>query len=99
MMMLSVPFLYFFLPETKNVPLCVSPCFGGHRIFLTALHSEEMDRLFAPGLKAWNANKVVMADVRAARGANLFGQTASVDSEEKGADYAEHNEKASANGI
>jgi len=79
MMMLSIPYLYFLLPETKNVPL------------------EEMNRLFAPGLKPWKAYKVVMADVRAIHGSDVYVHSASMDSEEKGVGSVEHNEKASVN--
>ncbi|KAI5474883.1 MFS transporter, quinate permease [Pseudohyphozyma bogoriensis] len=50
MMVLSIPYLVFFLPETKNIPL------------------EEMDRLFAPGVNVWNANKIVMAELQRERG-------------------------------
>lgn len=80
MMILSIPYLYLLLPETKNVPL------------------EEMDRLFAPGLKPWKANKVVMADVRAARGSDVYPRSASMDSEEKGVGSVEHHEQTSGHG-
>jgi len=49
MMVVSVPYIVFFLPETKAVPL------------------EEMDRLFAPGVRSWTANKVVMAEIQRER--------------------------------
>lgn len=58
-----------------------------------------MDRLFAPGLKPWKAYKVVMADVRALHDSTIDVQTASLDSEEKGAGYMKHNEKDGANGV
>jgi hypothetical protein len=68
-----------------------------HKYSNAPYFSEEMDRLFAPGLKPWKAYKVVMADVRALHDSAVDMQTASLDSEEKGAGY-EHNEKAGANG-
>lgn len=49
MMVVSVPYIVYFLPETKAVPL------------------EEMDRLFAPGVASWGANKKVMAELRRER--------------------------------
>lgn len=50
MMVLSVPFVVFLLPETKSIPL------------------EEMDRLWAPEINTWNANKIVMAELQRERG-------------------------------
>ncbi|KAL8284116.1 hypothetical protein RQP46_004865 [Phenoliferia psychrophenolica] len=50
MMMISIPFIVFLLPETMHVPL------------------EEMDRLFAPGMSTWNANKIVMSELQRERG-------------------------------
>jgi hypothetical protein len=100
MMVLSIPFLYLLLPETKNVPLYVfssilsaSTCYNVHS------YSEEMDRLFAPGLKPWRAYDVVMADVRAVHNSDVYARTASIDSEEKGVGSVEHHEKISANGV
>jgi hypothetical protein len=58
-----------------------------------------MDRLFAPGLKPWKANKVVMADVRAARGSDVYPRSASMDSEEKGVGSIEHHEQTSGHGV
>jgi len=83
MMILSIPYLYFFLPETKNVPL------------------EEMDRLFAPGLKPWKANKVVMADVRAAyaSGSNVYGAAPSINSAEKAVSFTEYRGHTSLDGV
>jgi len=81
MMILSIPYLYLLLPETKNVPL------------------EEMDRLFAPGLKPWKAYKVVMADVRATHDSDVYAHSTSIDLEEKGVGSVEHHEKASANDV
>lgn len=49
MMVVSVPYIIYFLPETKAVPL------------------EEMDRLFAPGMSSWGANKKVMAELQRER--------------------------------
>jgi len=49
MMVISIPYIVFFLPETKAIPL------------------EEMDRLFAPGMGSWNANKKVMAELQRER--------------------------------
>jgi len=77
MMVISIPFIFFFLPETKNVPL------------------DEMNRLFAPGLKAWRANKVVMADVRAIHNTDVYADSPSLDTEEKGHGSVEHHERAS----
>jgi sugar porter (SP) family MFS transporter len=81
MMILSIPYLYFLLPETKNVPL------------------EEMDRLFAPGLKPWKANKVVMADVRVAHKVHTSDGTPSIELEEKADGSVEHRERASIDGV
>jgi hypothetical protein len=50
-----------------------------------------MDRLFAPGLKPWNANKVVMAEVRAIRGFGNYAHEPSIDSEEKGSNHKAHS--------
>ncbi|KAI5803690.1 general substrate transporter [Geopyxis carbonaria] len=50
LMFLSIPYVYFLVPETKNVPL------------------EDMDKLFEPPNKPWNAHKRVMAEVRARNG-------------------------------
>ncbi len=49
MMVFSIPYIVYFLPETKAVPL------------------EEMDRLFAPGMSSWGANKKVMAELQRER--------------------------------
>jgi hypothetical protein len=64
-------------------------------------YSEEMDRLFAPGLKPWKANKVVMADVRAAHtsGTNVHADKISIYSAEKAVGSVEHKEHASFNGV
>lgn len=98
-MIISIPFLYFFLPETKNVPLWVFYCLDELIPYCDiCLHSEEMDRLFAAGLKPWKANKVVMTDVRAAHRSDVYAHSTSIDSEEKGIGF-EHHEKASTNGM
>lgn len=57
----------------------------------------EMNQLFAPGLKPWQANKAVMANVCAAHDLDIYVHIASMDSEEKGVGSVEHNEKA--NGV
>lgn len=72
-MVLSIPFLIFFLPETKNVPL------------------EEMDRLFAKGLRPWRANKVVMADVRAVHADADPAPSLNSEGEDKGKAYHYEN--------
>lgn len=62
-------------------------------------YSEEMDRLFAPGLKPWKANKVVMADVRVAHKVHTSDGTPSIELEEKADGSVEHRERASIDGV
>jgi hypothetical protein len=57
-----------------------------------------MDRLFAPGLKPWKANKIVMADIRAARSSDVYARGTSIDSEEKGVGSVEHHEQTGGHG-
>ena len=53
---LRILYLYFLLPETKNITLCVFSFLCGFRThFYIHFHSEEMNRLFAPDLKPWKA--------------------------------------------
>ena len=97
---LRILYLYFLLPETKNITLCVFSFLCGFRThFDIHLHSEEMDRLFAPGLKPWKAYKVVMADVRATHDSDVYAHSTSIDLEEKGVGSVEHHEKASTNDV
>jgi hypothetical protein len=91
MTMLSIPYLYFLLPETENVPLYIktSP--------INFFHSEEMDCLFGPHL--WKANKVVMEDVCTAHGSNVYTDALSINSEGKAVGSVEHREQANVNDV
>ena len=69
MQVLSLPYIIFLLPETRNIPL------------------EEMDRLWSQK-NTWNANKIVMAELRrehqlaAEHGQNYLKPTEGVQAEQ-----------------
>lgn len=68
-------------------------------ILIYICRSEEMDRLFVPGLKPWEANKVVMADIRAVHDSDAYTDAPSIDYEEKTTGSIEQKEHIGINGL